>query len=226
MSAELSGASIMVKKLKKSGNRNLPSGSDLPPDEHVNLPSQATHAAAVADALARSQPVPPKPQPKARPGFPHNDAEIDNALEQLRAGVLQPGSPGFGIVWDLAEEGANHIKSVRRGARKPRGKSDVVTRRMEAELQAYRELSPKRQAHPTGTMTLQDLHSSLEKKGFNVPEDTLRHDLQQLGPILRLVREGIVPPPGPKPVNQKLSKKTQQEMLAGRRTLARHRSGR
>jgi hypothetical protein len=222
----------MGKKPKNTGNILLQPGSDPPPDENAKIPAQVSHAAAVANALATGQPVPPKPKPETRRGFPHSDAEIDNALEQLRAGALRPGSPGFGIVCDLAEEGARHIKSRRRGAQQPRENSDIVTRRLEAVLQAYRELSPKMRAHPRGGETISKLRQSVIKKlGLKdqdelISEDTLRQDVQQLGPIFRLVREGVVPPPGPKPVSQKLSKKTQQEMLAGRRTLARHRSGR
>lgn len=216
----------MGKKPKNSDNITLPPGSALPLDENVIIPSQVRHDAAVANARSGGQTAPPKPKPQSRPGFPHTDTEIDQALQRLRTGALQVGDPEFGVVCDLAEEGAHHIKSRRSGARKPRVTSDTVTRRMEAELQAYRELSPKRQAHPTGTLTIQDLHRSLEKKGFDVTEEVLHQDLQQLRPILRLIRNGLVPKPGPKPVNRKLSKETKQEMIAGKRTLARHRSGR
>jgi hypothetical protein len=119
----------------------------------------------------------------------------------------------------------------RRGAQEPRKKSDDVTRRMEAVIQAYRELSPKRQAHPNGAETIRKLRQSVIKKlGLRdqddlISEDTIRHDMQELRPIFRLVREGRMPPPGPKSVSPRLSKKTQKEMIAGKRTLARHRSG-
>jgi hypothetical protein len=110
-------------------------------------------------------------------------------------------------------------------SRRPRTNSASVTRRMEAVLQAYRELSPKRQAHPTGTMTVRALRRSvIEKLNLSdddsiVSEDLILRDVQQLGPVLRLVRKGIVPPPGPKPVTQGISEKTRQEMEAGRRAV-------
>jgi hypothetical protein len=155
-----------------------------------------------------------------------SDSEINEALKYLDRGNLNNSDLLFSTIIQLAREGAKMIQARRDGARKPRAKSDIVTRRMEAELQAYRELSPRRQALHNGAMTLRDLLRLLQKKGFNVPQELLRHDLQQLGLILRLIRKGIVPKPGPKPVNRKLSKETQQEMIAGKRTLARHRSGR
>jgi hypothetical protein len=221
----------MGKKPKNSGNITLPPASALPHDENVIVPSQVKHAAAVADALASGQPVPPRLQAKPRSGFPHNDAEIDKALEQLRAGVLQPGNPGFGIVCDLAEAGANHIKSVRRGARKERENSESVTRRLEALLQAYRELPPRQQTHPTGATTLRVLREAVIRKlGLTDSDDAFSEDnisksMQAMRPIIRLIKEGKIPAPGPKPVNRMLSKKTQKEMIAGKRTLAKHRPG-
>jgi hypothetical protein len=199
----------MGKKPKNSGNITLPPGSVLPRDENVIVPSQAKHAAAVADALARGQPVPPRPQPKARPGFPRSAAEIDQALQLLRNDTLQTSDPEFKVIRDLAEEGARQIEARRRGAGKPREKSDSVKRRIEAVLQAYRELSPNRQAYPTGKMTLQALRQSVIKQlGLDddddaISEDTIKHDLQELGHYPRLVREGIIPPLGPRPIKHK-----------------------
>lgn len=219
-------------KPKKSGNINLPPGSDLSPDENVNVPSQIRYAAAVADALATGQPVPPRPQPKAPSGFPHTDTEIDGALAKLRTGVLQRGSPEFKVICDLAEEGARHIKSRRRGARGVRENSETVTRRLTALIQAYRELSPKLREHRTGVPTLRVLRQAIIKKlGLTdrddiISEETVKKDMQDMRPIFRLIKEGKIPPPGPAPTNRKLSKETQQEMIAGKRTLARHRSGR
>jgi hypothetical protein len=222
----------MGKKHKKSGNIRLPAGAKPPLDENVKLPPQVRHAAAVSNALARGQPAPPKPKAEPRrSGFPHGNAEIDNALRRLESGALQVSDPEFDVIRDLAKEGAQHIKSRRRGAREPRGNSDTVTRRMLAVLQAYGELSPKMRTHPSGAETIRKLRRSVIKKlGLKdqdelISEDLLRQDVQQFGPIFRLIREGVVPPPGPKSVDRKLSKKTQQEMIAGKRTLARHRSG-
>jgi hypothetical protein len=223
----------MGKKPTKSGNIRLPPGSELPPDENVKVPSQVKHAAAVANALVKGQPVPPKPQPKARLGFPHDDAEIDKALEQLRAGVLQFGGSEFGVICDLAEEGARHIKSRRRGARKERENFESVTRRLEALLQAYRELPPRHQKHPTGVSTLRVLREAVIRKlGLTdnddaFSEDSISKSMQAMRPIIRLIREGKIPAsPGTKPAKRKLSEKTRQEMIAGKRALARHQTER
>jgi hypothetical protein len=216
------------KKAKKSGNISLAPGVDLPPDENVKLPLQVRHDAAVADALANGQPVPQKPT--AGRGFPHTDEQIDQALQFLQQGNLQPNNPLTSVIRDLAMAGAEHIKSVRRGARQPRENSDGVTKRMEALVQAYRELSPKMQAHPTGTETVRKLRrSTIKKLGLRdddevLSEDIIRHHIRQLGPIFSLIRKGIVPPAGPKPTRPKLlSQKTQKEMVAGKKALAKHR---
>ena len=58
-----------------------------------------------------------------------------------------------------------------------------------------------------------------------IPEDTIKKDIQEMSSLFRLVRDGKMPTK-PRPANRKLSKETQQEMIAGKRTLARHRSGR
>jgi hypothetical protein len=153
----------MGKKPTKPGNIHLPPGSDLPPDENVKLPPQVRHAAAVANALATGQPVPPKPKPEARPGFPHADAEIDQALQRLRSGVLQISDTEFEVIRDLAEEGAQHIRARRRGAQRPRRISDEVTRRLRALLSSYQDLSPRLQKHRTGTITVEALRRSVIK---------------------------------------------------------------
>jgi hypothetical protein len=189
----------MGKKPAKSGNIRLPRGSDLPPDKNVNLPSQVRHAAAVADALATGQPVPPNPKPKSKAGqgFPHIDADVDEALQRLRSGKLQPSDPEFEIIRALAEEGARHIKARRTGGQKPRKKSEEVTRRLRAMLSSYQGLSPKLQGHPTGTTTVRALRRSVVKKlglrDDEVTEDMILHDLQQVRPLMRLIREGKIP---------------------------------
>jgi hypothetical protein len=215
----------MRQKRTKSGNISLPPGSDLPPDENVTLPSQVRHAAAIANALATGRPAPAKPKPETRPGFPHTNAEIDQALQRLKKGALQVSEPEFNVIRDLAKEGARHIKSRRRGAQDPRETSESVKRRQEALLQSYRELSPNLQKHRTGTTTLGALRKAVIKKlGLTdddnvISEDTLKKDIQELRPIFKLVREGKIPAPGPKPVKQKFSGETQKEMIAGKRTL-------
>jgi hypothetical protein len=219
----------MGRKFKKSGNIQLPPGAEPPPDEYVRLPSQVRHAVAVADAKATGQPVPPKLTPKARPGFPHSAADIDHALQRLRQGQLQPTDPGFRVICDLAEAGAKHIKAVRGGALEARRTSHKVTKRAEAVLQAYRELPPRLQARPNGATTLGALRKAVIKKlGLTddddvVSEETIKKDIQEMRSIFRLVREGKIPAPGAKSLNRMLSKQTQQEMLAGMRTRAKHR---
>jgi hypothetical protein len=219
----------MGKKATKSGNIHLPPGAEPPPDENAKIPFQVSHAAAVANALATGQPVLPKPKPKARPGFPHSEADIDNALQCLRQGQLQLTDPEFRVICDLAEAGAKHLKAVRRGAQEPRGISHSVTKRAEAVLQAYRELPSRLQARPNGATTLGALRRAVIKKlGLAdddgvLSEETIRKDIQEMRPIFQLVREGKMPAPGAKSVNRMLSKQTQREMLAGRRTRAKHR---
>jgi hypothetical protein len=169
------------------------------------------------------------PRPKrnrSNPKIRLSDSEIDDALKYLDRGTIKMSDPIFPTILTLAREGAKIIKAHRKGARKPRRKSDGVTLRVEAELQAFRELSPKRQRFLHGKMTVEDLSKSLKKRGLRVSEVTIRQDLKQIRPLVRLVQKGIVPPPGPKPVNQLLSEKTRQEMSAGKRALAKHRSRR
>jgi soluble cytochrome b562 len=223
----------MGKKPVKRRTEYRPDASKLhePVDKTVKLPHQVRHAAEVANARALGQPSPPSPGKEVqRSGFPHTDEQIDQALQRLQEGELQLGDPAVSVIRDLAVAGVQHIKSRRRGARQPRENSDTVTQRMEALLQAYRELSSRMQAHPTGSETIRKLRQSVIKKlalrddDEVISEDTIKHDIQQLGPIFRSVREGIVPPPGPKPAKQKFSKETQKEMVAGKKALAKHRA--
>src|SRR4051812_28039544 len=152
----------MTRKPTKSGNIRLPPGSDLPSDKNVTLPRQIKHEAAVANALATGQPVPSKPKPVARQGFPHSDAEIDKGLQRLKA--LQTNDPELEVIRSLAEEGARHIKARRRGAQQPRENSYEVTRRMEAVLQSFREKSSKLQKYPTGEKTIAAVRQSVIQK--------------------------------------------------------------
>jgi hypothetical protein len=132
----------------------------------------------------------------------------------------------FTTIIELAREGARHIKDRRRGARQPRKTSDMVTRRVEALVQCYRGFSPKRQKYPTGTTTLAALRRCIiAKLGLQdddkvISEDTIKKDIQQLVPLLRLVRQGVIPPPGSKSIKQGISEKTRQEMERGKRAIA------
>jgi hypothetical protein len=163
---------------------------------------------------------------RSSPKIQLSDSEIDEALKCLDRGAIKASDPIFATILTLAGEGAKIIKARRKGARKPRRKSDGIVPRVEAELQAFREISPKRQRFPHGKMTVKELSKSLKKQGLGVSEETIRQHLKQIRPLVRLVQKGIVPPPGPKSIDRKLSKKTQREMVAGKRALAKHRSRR
>ena len=53
-----------------------------------------------------------------------------------------------------------------------------------------------------------------------ISEETIKKDIQQLGPLFRLVRQGIIPRSG-KPIRQTgISDKTGQEMEAGAKAVA------
>jgi hypothetical protein len=208
-----------------------------PIDKDVQLPHQVRRAAALADALVTGQPAVPIPTPKRTRSelkIALTDAQIDEALQRWEQGGLKVTDPQFRTIIELAREGARLIKAHRRGARQPRKKSDSVTERLEALLQAYRELlqayrelSPKRQEYPTGTMTLGQLRKSMiAKLGLRddnkvISEDTIKKDIEQIRPLLKLVRKGIIPPPG-KPIKKQetISEKTRQEMEAGKRAVA------
>jgi hypothetical protein len=173
----------------------------------------------------RSRPIKEAPQPKrsrSKPKIQLSDSEINEARKRLDQGIKLFSDPLFSTIIGLAREGAKIIKARRDGARKPRAKSDIVIRRMKAELRAYEQLSAKRQHLPQGRLTREKMRRSLQQI-LNIPEHTLRNDLKQIAPLLRLVRKGVVLVRRPKPV--KLSRETQREMAAGKRTLARHRSG-
>jgi hypothetical protein len=118
-----------------------------PPDRKVQLPEQVRHAAAVADAQVTGRSVARPPQPNRT--VPYTDAEIDAALQQLERGDVKVTGPASDTIIGLAREGARLIRAHRGGAREPREKSDSVTRRLAALLQAYRELSPHLQKRPT-----------------------------------------------------------------------------
>jgi hypothetical protein len=173
----------------------------------------------------RDRPIKEAPQPKrsrSKPKIRLSDSEINEARKRLARGDKQFSDPLFSTIIGLARKGAKILKARRDGARKPRAQSDIVTRRMEAELRAYEQLSAKRQHLAHGRLTREKMRRSLEQI-LNIREHTLRNDLKQIAPLLRLVRKGVVLVRQPKSV--KLSRETQREMVAGKRTLAKHRSG-
>jgi hypothetical protein len=200
-----------------------------PVDKRVHLPTQARLAGGIADARVSGRPVANIPKPKStrsRPTIPLMDAEIEEALKSLDHGTIQITGPRSSTIIELARQGARLIKEHRRGARQDRKNSKQVTQRKEAVLQVYRELSSTRQKYPTGRDTLIDIRAAVIKKlglrddDHAVSEDTLIKDLAQLGPILRLIRKGLIPPPGTKVEKHEESEKTLQEMAVGKRAVA------
>jgi hypothetical protein len=179
-----------------------------PIDKTVKLPRQVRLAAGrTEDLIAGKQPRRVEVKaPSAKSGsvskIPYPDAQIDAVLERWDQGNLNASDPDFGIIIELAREGARLIKAHRRGAQKTRKPSRAVTERLEALIQAFRELSPKLQAHPTGQPTIERLRNLvIQKLGLPnndraLPEDTVRQDIRQVRPLLRLVQKGIIPPAG------------------------------
>src|ERR1035437_1057747 len=203
-----------------------------PIDETVKLPRQVRLAAARAEDLIagkQSRPVEvtvARAKTRAQAKIPYPDAQIGAVLERWDRGKLKVTDPDFGIIIELAREGAWLIKAHRQGARKARRTSTKVTRRLEHLIQAYTELSPKLQAHPTGQETIEQLRRAvIQKLGLAdeddvLPEETVRQDIRQVRPILRLVWKGIIPPHGKRHDKQGLSEKTRREMEAGKAALA------
>jgi hypothetical protein len=215
----------MKKKTAKSNAKVSfpdPTGKE-PVDPDVMLPEQVRRAAALSETLVTGKPLERMPQRNRT--FPHSDVEIDEAMQYIDSGDLEAADPRVATIIALAREGAQHIKSRRRGAREPREKSENVTRRLEALLQVYRELSPHLQKKPTGTATIHFLRRRLvQKLGLQdsddvISEDTIRQDIRQVRPLLRLIQRGIIPRTG-RPSRQGPSGRTRQEMEAGRKAAA------
>jgi hypothetical protein len=199
-----------------------------PVDKSVKLPNQVRHNADVAeDLIAGGQPrLKPRPKTRSEPKAPYTDAEMEQVLERWDRGDLRPNDPDFKIIIELAREGARLIKAHRRGARQqsPQNSSEV-TRRLEAVFEAYVALSPKLQKHHTGVATIERLRKSVIKKlGLRddddaVSEETIKHDIRQILPLLKLVKRGIIPAKAN--VGPQLSDKTRKEMEAGKAALER-----
>ena len=123
-------------------NRNHP-----PIDENVRLPRQVLLAVERAEALIAGRQTRPVEvnAASAKSGsaskFP-TDAQMDAALAWLEANA-DPSDPDSTIALEIFREGERIIEARRRGAQKPRKASDAVTQRMEALLQAFRELPLK-----------------------------------------------------------------------------------
>ncbi len=211
----------------ESSFRPDPSRQHPPIDKDVQLPRQVRHAAEVADALSKGQPV-PHTQPnrtRSKGTISYTDAQIDQALQRLdQGGDLKITDRYFETIIGLAREGAGLIKAHRRGAREQRKISNSVTRRQEALIQAFQELSPKRQKYPTGSQTIYALRRAvIQKLGLRddddvISEDTIKQDIRQVRPVIRLIQRGVIPPPG-KPIRKGISEKTRQEMEEGKRAV-------
>jgi hypothetical protein len=212
--------------LKVDPNRTHP-----PIDEDVKLPQQVRLALErIGDLIAGKQPQPVEVKSaKGEKSIPYTDAQIDAVLERWDQGKLSISDPEFGILVELAREGARLNKAHRRGAQKPRKKSQVVTRRLEAVLQAFRELPLRSQRHPTGARTVERLRKAVIRKlGLQdtdgvLSEDTIIHDLGLVRPLVRLVQQGKMPPPGqPHSKAKEPSEQTRREMKRGAEVSARH----
>jgi hypothetical protein len=224
----------MSKKPTKTedGFRPDPNRTHPPIDDKVKLPRQVRLAAARAeDLIAGKQPRPVEvtatTKSRSASKLPYSDAQIDAVLERWDQGNLKITDPEFSIIVELARECARLTKAHRRGAQKTRKTSKTVTKRLEALIQAFRELSPKLQAHPTGVPTIERLRKAIiQKLGLLdnddvLSEDTIRQDIRQVRLLLRLVQKGQMPPPGRPRSKPELPERTRREMEAGRATSTR-----
>jgi hypothetical protein len=221
----------MSKKPTKPDDGFIQFDPDSPRDEvdkNVRLPRQVRLAVERAeDLIAGKQPRPVENRSPSKISYP--DDQIDAVLERWDQGKLSSSDPEFGIILELAREGARLIKAHRRGAQRPRKTSEAITRRMEALLHAFRELPPKFQQYPTGQKTIERLRNDvIQKLGLRdnddvLSEDTIRQCIRELRPLIRLVQKGKMPPPGqPYSKPEKLSEQTCREMERGREVSARH----
>jgi hypothetical protein len=71
-------------------------------------------------------------------------------------------------------------------------------RRVEVLLQAFRELPPMFQQSPTGQQTVERLRKAvMQRLGLRaLSEETIRRDIREIRPLIRLVQTGKMPPLG------------------------------
>ena len=169
------------------------------PDRNVKLPRQARVALEHAEALVAGRP----PRPVAADAASLTDAQIDAVLARLDQGKLSISDRDPGIVIALIREGARRIKADRQKAQAPKAqaarkaKAAAKTQRLRLVIEAVSKLSPTRKQYLTGTPTIKQLARVVGKKlGGPVSEATIRHDIRELRPFLRLVQKGLIPPPG------------------------------
>src|SRR5262245_58691855 len=164
------------------------------PDENVKLPRQARVELERAEALVAGRP----PRPVAVDAASLTDAQIDAVLARLDQGKLSVSDPDPGAVLTLIREGARRIKVDRQKAQTPKAqaaqkaKDVAIKQRLKLVVEAVIERPPKQKRYLTGTPTIKRLARVVSKKlGGSVPvtEATIRHDIRELRPFLRVAQE-------------------------------------
>jgi hypothetical protein len=209
------------KKPARGSREFIPADPDSP-DPNVTLPLQVRLAVERAEALVTGR----QPRPievdaaSTKRGFPFTDAQIAAVRAWLEA-KADPADPVSVLALEMFRKEERTIKARRRGAaQQPRKVSDAVTRRLEALLQAFRELPSGLQKRPTGTKTVERLRNDLIKKlglpdnDDDLSEETIRkHIIQDIRPLIWLVQTGKMPPPGqPQPeVTERIRRQVKAE---------------
>ena len=116
------------------------------------------------------------------------DAQIDAALTWLEANV-DSSNPDSTVALEIFRQGERIIKARRRGAQKPRKASTLVTGRVEALFQAFRNSRLSSSSTPQEQTVERLRKATLQKLGLPdkdsvLSEDTIRQDIRQLRPLL------------------------------------------
>jgi hypothetical protein len=150
--------------------------------------------------------------------FPYPDTEITAALSDPHS---HPE-----LIEALARVGAKQVLGHRAGGRRARKPSAAIAKRLEAILETYCALGPKLQKCPTGTTTIRWLREgvirrlNLRDDDAAISEDTVIKHAQELAPLFRLVRQGLIPHVAG-PARQPLSAQEQRKLDDLRRVHAR-----
>ena len=183
---------------KRRRSESIPADPNSP-DQNVKLPRQARVALEHAEALVAGRP----PRPVAADAAILTDSQIDAVLARLDQGKLSISDRDPGIVIALIQEGARRIKADRQKAQTPKAqaarkaKEAAKTQRLRFVIGAVIALPAKQKQHLTGEPTIKRLARVVGKRlGGPVTEATIRHDIRELRPFLRLVQKGLIPPPG------------------------------
>jgi hypothetical protein len=119
------------------------------------------------------------------------------------------------------------ISPTRHGLEAGRGDAAPVhetsIERLKALIEAYGELDDKLKEHPAGRQTIGRLRAAVCQKleDDQISEYVIKHDIELVRPILRLVQRGVIPSTGRSIRRTEPSEKTRQEMAAGKAALAR-----